>query len=77
MHYTILLFSPTGGTAKVVAALTAPWGEAAHTVDLTNAEANFSAVSLRPEDVAVIAVPSYGGRDRSNAGKGLLRSLRM
>ena len=31
------------------------------TVDLTDWDADFSAVSLSPEDIALLAVPSYGG----------------
>lgn len=52
-----LLFSPTGGTAAVANALTD-----GQIVDLTDRNADFSAVALTAEDVAVIAVPSYAGR---------------
>ena len=62
MNYTSMIFSPTGGTEKVTAALTAAWGTASRVVDLTNAKTDFSSVVFQPEDVAVIAVPSYGGR---------------
>lgn len=57
-----IVFSPTGGTKKVADYLiNALEGEAA-TVDLTGSKQNFDAVSLTKEDVAVISVPSYGGR---------------
>ena len=62
MNYTTMIFSPTGGTEKAVAALTSVWGTAARTVDLTDTGKDFSKVAFQPEDVAVIAVPSYGGR---------------
>lgn len=62
MNYTSMIFSPTGGTEKVAAALTATWGIASQIVDLTNAKTDFSSVVFQPEDVMVIAVPSYGGR---------------
>lgn len=57
-----IVFSPTGGTKKVSALLTdALDGEVTH-VDLTNSKQDFHTVSLTQEDVAVISVPSYGGR---------------
>ncbi len=62
MKYTTIIFSPTGGTEKVAKALTATWGESAATVDLTKMDKDFAQVALTSEDVAVIAVPSYGGR---------------
>jgi len=62
MKYTTIIFSPTGGTKKAAKALTAAWGEAAATVDLTKMDKDFAQVALTSEDVAVIAVPSYGGR---------------
>ena len=54
-------FSPTGGTEKAAHALLRGLGEA-ETLDLCNAEKDFSAVKLSAEDLAVIAMPSYGGR---------------
>ena len=62
MNYSTMIFSPTGGTEKVTAALTAPWGNAARSVDLTDSKLDFSGIAFQPEDVVVIAVPSYGGR---------------
>ncbi|WP_303917242.1 4Fe-4S binding protein [Subdoligranulum variabile] len=52
-----LLFSPTGGTAAAADALLA-----GTVLDLTDQDRDFSAVTLTAEDVAFIAVPSYGGR---------------
>lgn len=52
-----LLFSPTGGTQAVAGALTG-----GQVIDLTDRNFDFSAVTLTAEDVALIAVPSYGGR---------------
>ena len=57
-----IVFSPTGGTQKVADLLTKTLGEGSAAVDLTDPTADFSDVSLTSEDVAVIAVPSYGGR---------------
>lgn len=57
-----IVFSPTGGTKKVADCLTAALKGEIITVDLTDSKQNFNAVSLTKEDVAVISVPSYGGR---------------
>ena len=59
--YWNIQFSPTGGTEKAARALLSGLGEA-ETLDLCNAEKDFSAVKLSAEDLAVIAMPSYGGR---------------
>lgn len=57
-----ITFSPTGGTRKAAGLLTAALGGEIVPVDLTDSGADFSAVTFTREDVAVIAVPSYGGR---------------
>lgn len=57
-----IVFSPTGGTKKVADCLTSALEGEVTTVDLTDSKQNFNAVSLMKEDVAVISVPSYGGR---------------
>lgn len=57
-----IVFSPTGGTNKVADCLTGALEGDITTVDLTDSKQNFHAVSLTKEDVAVISVPSYGGR---------------
>ena len=57
-----LCFSPTGGTQKVADILTGALTDEAVRVDLADHKTNFGAVALTQEDVAVIAVPSYGGR---------------
>lgn len=57
-----IVFSPTGGTQKVAALLTDALGGEVTRVDLTDSKQNFHAVQLTQEDVAVISVPSYGGR---------------
>ena len=60
MKFTAIVFSPTGGTQMVVNELVAEWGEPAYKVDLTDAMTDFDAITLEKDDVAVIAVPSYG-----------------
>lgn len=57
-----IVFSPTGGTKKVADYLTGALGGDVTTVDLSDSKQDFNAVSLTKEDVAVISVPSYGGR---------------
>lgn len=57
-----IVFSPTGGTQKVSTFLTdALEGEVIH-IDLTDGKQNFHTVSFTQDDIAVISVPSYGGR---------------
>ena len=60
-----IYFSPTGGTKKAadMLALTKEMTP----VDLTDSHDTFGQISLSKEDIAVIAVPSYGGRVPSPA----------
>lgn len=62
MNLYEITFSPTGGTQKAADLLTRALEGERVAVDLTDSRADFSAVCLTAEDVAVIAVPSYGGR---------------
>ena len=57
-----IVFSPTGGMQKVADVLTRAWGGETVGIDLTDREADFRSMALDGEDLAVIAVPSYGGR---------------
>lgn len=57
-----ITFSPTGGTQKAADLLVGGLSGELVAVDLTDSTADFSAVAPAPEDTAVIAVPSYGGR---------------
>ena len=57
-----IVFSPTGGTQRVATALADALEGEAIRVDLTDGNQNFCTVQLTQEDVAIIAVPSYGGR---------------
>lgn len=60
MKMVQIVFSPTGGTQKAADLLTKTWGDCTR-VDLTDSKADFSALELTAEDVALIAVPSYHG----------------
>lgn len=62
MRVVQIIFSPTGGTQKVADMITGEWGKPVETVDLTDPKTDFDAISLEREAVAVIAVPSFGGR---------------
>ena len=57
-----IVFSPTGGTKKAADSLTGALEGETTTVDLTDCNMDFHAIALAQEDVAVISVPSYGGR---------------
>lgn len=57
-----IVFSPTGGTKKVADDLISALEGDVTTVDLTDSKQNFQTVQLNREDIAVISVPSYGGR---------------
>lgn len=57
-----ICFSPTGGTKKAADSLTRTLAEQVISVDLTDSRADFDKIALTPDDLAVISVPSYGGR---------------
>ena len=62
MKYAAITFSPTGGTQKVTDILAAGLADEVKSIDLTDRNADFAAVGFDEDDVALIAVPSYGGR---------------
>lgn len=62
MKVTQIVFSPTGGTQKVIDIITATWGNHVDKVDLTNPGNDYSTLNFLQDDIVVIAVPSYGGR---------------
>lgn len=62
MSYAQLIFSPTGGTKKTADALSGPWGVPVETIDLCDRKKSFSQIAFQPEDLVLLAVPSYGGR---------------
>ncbi|MCI9441659.1 MAG: 4Fe-4S binding protein [Ruminococcus sp.] len=62
MKVSQIVFSPTGGTGRVVEMITKAWGMPVNKIDLSNAETDFSSLRLEKDDIAMIAVPSYGGR---------------
>lgn len=60
MNIVQVVFSPTGGTQRVADILTEGLGEPVRKIDLT--DLGLQTTCLEKEDVAVIAVPSFGGR---------------
>ncbi len=61
MNVIQIVFSPTGGTQKAADILTEAWEKPVRKIDLTNPEMS-GAEEILPDDIAVIAVPSFGGR---------------
>lgn len=57
-----ICFSPTGGTEKAARILAGALPGEIEAVDLTDGETAFADIALSAGDLAVIAVPSYGGR---------------
>ncbi len=57
-----IVFSPTGGTQKVADILTEKWTGAITRIDLSDGSFAVSDIAIQQEDLALIAVPSYGGR---------------
>lgn len=62
MNVYEIVFSPTGGTMKTADMVAQTLTDAVTLVDLSDSKKDFRSVALNKNDVAVIAVPSYGGR---------------
>ncbi len=73
MNVSQIVFSPTGGTKQVTDIITKAWGMPVNEMDLTNAETDYDSLGLKKEDIAVIAVPSYGGRVPALAAQRILK----
>lgn len=73
MKATQIVFSPTGGTQQVIDAVTSAWETHVNKIDLTNPKNGHPALDLSQEDIAAIAVPSYGGRVPALAAERLKR----
>lgn len=68
-----IIFSPTGGTKKVADLLIRECQLESKEIDLTDAAEKFESISVGKDEVAFIAVPSYGGRVPGLAAKRLRR----
>lgn len=62
MKITQIVFSPTGGTRQVVDTIISTWENHVDKIDLTNPTNDYSILNFSQDNIAVIAVPSYGGR---------------
>ena len=66
-----IIFSPTGGTEKVVKIISENLNNDIIKVDLCDFGADFAKCKIRSDDIAVIAIPSFGGRAPAVAVKRL------
>lgn len=64
-----IVFSSTDGTDKAAQCPAEEPGQEIKTVDLTDADADFTSVSLSEGDICVAAVPSFGGRAPKTAAE--------
>ena len=71
MKYVQIVFSPTGGTLKAANAVTEEWSGSVEVIDLSDPNKDFSKFSFDSEDIALIALPSYGGRVPATAAERL------
>ncbi len=62
MKCSLILFSPTGGTEKVANILCSELGESTEVCDISDKSFDGSSFEADGKSVAVIAVPSFGGR---------------
>ena len=62
MNVVEIIFSPTGGTEKVSHILGEQLGENTVTIDLSDAKTDFTKCEIAPEDMVIVAMPSFGGR---------------
>ena len=54
MNMFQIVFSPTGGTQKVVDLITSQWEDSVNKIDLADAELDYDTLSLGKDDAAVI-----------------------
>lgn len=62
MNVVEIVFSPTGGTEKVVHTISGCWSKYPITIDLSNPQTDFTQYEIRKEDMVLIGMPSFGGR---------------
>ena len=57
-----IVFSPTGGTQKVVDIIANKWGNEIIKIDLSDPDEKFDQCHIDKDDNVIIAMPSFGGR---------------
>ncbi len=62
MKFYEITFSPTGGTKKAADILSREFSKHISEIDLCDRTIDFAKIVLENDDIALIAVPSYGGR---------------
>ena len=62
MNTVEIIFSPTGGTEKAAHLLGQQWSENPVKIDLSDARTDFTKCAITPEDMVLVAMPSFGGR---------------
>ena len=62
MNTVEIVFSPTGGTEKVADIIGKRWSDSPAKIDLTDPAADFGAYEFTGQELALIAMPSFGGR---------------
>ena len=62
MNAVEIIFSPTGGTEKAAHILGRQLGEHTVRIDLSDAKTDFTKCEISPEDMVLVAMPSFGGR---------------
>lgn len=62
MKVVEIVFSPTGGTEKVVHIISRQWSNNAVRIDLSDSQIDFTKCEIDKEDMVLIAMPSFGGR---------------
>lgn len=60
MRYAQIIFSPTGGTQKAADIMTKEWQDVER-IDLSVISDDYTKYSFAPEDVVLIAMPSFAG----------------
>lgn len=73
MNFYKIIFSPTGGTKKAADILSNALAERISEIDLCERSTDFSKSVLNEDDIALIAVPSYGGRVPKTAAERISR----
>lgn len=62
MNVVEIIFSPTGGTWKVVNMIGGHLNGNITQIDLSNAKIDFTKCVIKQEDMVLVAMPSFGGR---------------
>ena len=62
MNVVEIVFSPTGGTAKVADILGKHWNTNPAKIDLSDTKTDFGKFEISGQDLVLIAMPSFGGR---------------